>query len=74
MCLAWSPGNLLACAEALAHHLLHGRFDKASAEGPDLARVVPEAETVWRPSGATAIPETECVVFTGEHGDLEAAV
>lgn len=58
MCPAWGPGHLLARAEALAHHLMHGRFDKAGAEVPDLERVVPEAEIAWRPSGVTAMPET----------------
>src|SRR5215510_3985681 len=51
---SWGPGHVLACAAALAHHLIHGRFDNTGAEGPDLARVVPEAETAGRPSGATA--------------------
>ncbi len=71
---AWGPGHLLASAEVLAHHLIHGRFDKAGAEGPDLERVVPEAETAWRPSGVTTMPETGWGVFTGAHGDWEAAV
>jgi hypothetical protein len=71
---AWGPSHLLGFAEALAHHLLHSQFDSAGAKGPDLARVVPEAETAWRPSGATAMPETRWVVFTGDHGDWEAAV
>jgi hypothetical protein len=55
---AWGPLHLLACAEALINHLIHGPFDNAGAEGPDLARVVLKAEIAWRPSGVTAMPET----------------
>jgi hypothetical protein len=55
---AWGPRHLLACAEALMNHLIHGPFDNAGAEGPDLARVVPEAEAAWRLLGVTAMPET----------------
>ena len=29
---AWGPGHLLLLAEALADHLIHGRFDKARAD------------------------------------------